>query len=176
MTHPGDPITTLDDVRAPHNVVAAVTSLDEARRLIEALENDGIEPSAISLLGAYPVEAGDDVAPAAEDTPRLRASKAATRGAAVGATSAAALGVAVGVPGLGPVMATGLWAVFGAAAGATYALPAALGVSNAWTHTFETVRAGNFAVGVHSTAAIAIDSAASVMESFGVMNVNRFDD
>lgn len=170
------PITTLDEVRAPFNVVAAVASLEDARHLIERLETDGVDADAISLLGAYPAEPGEEVAAASEDEPPTRIAKAAATGAAVGASAAAAAGFALPIPGLGPVITGGLWSVFGGAAGATYAAPSRMGVSQAWRHTFETVRDGNFAVGVHSGAKPTIEKAEEIMQDFSTLSVNRFED
>lgn len=171
-----EPITSLEDVRAPFNVVAAVASLEDARHLIERLETDGVDADAISLLGAYSAEEGDDVAAASEDEAPTRVAKAATTGAVAGASAAAAAGVLLPIPGLGPVITGGLWSVFGAAAGATYSAPSRMGVSEAWRHTFETVRDGNFAVGVHSTAKPTVDKAEGIMEAFATLSVNRFED
>lgn len=180
MTENKTPITSLEEVRAPHNVVAAVDSLDAARSLIETLENEGVDPEAISLLGAYPAEPGDEVAPASDDQPGGRTARALASGAAVGAgagaASAAAIGAAVGIPGIGPVVAAGIWAVIGATAGATYNVPASVGISSAWHHTFEAVRDGNFVVGVHSEAEATVTKAEELMASAETLSVNRFDD
>lgn len=180
MSEKKDPITTLEEVRAPRNVVAAVAGLESARDLIEHLENEGVDPEAISLLGAYPAEPGDEVAPASEDEPGGRAARALAGGAAVGAgagaASAAAIGAAVGIPGIGPVVAAGIWAVIGATAGATYKVPASTGISSAWHHTFESVRDGNFVVGVHSESEETVNRAQQLMESADTLSVNRFDD
>lgn len=180
MQHGKQPITALEDVRAPHNVVAAVGGLGEARSLIELLENEGVDPESISLLGAYPAEPGEDVAQASADEPGGRAAKAVVGGAAVGAgagaASAAAIGATIGIPGIGPAVAAGIWAVIGATAGATYKGPASVGVSSAWQHTFEAVRDGNFVVGVHSEAETTVNKAENLMQGFETLGVNRFDD
>lgn len=75
-----EPITTLDEVRAPYNVVAAVKDLRSARRMIEALEAAGVEASHISLLGARKAGHLDEVAPEAFDEPEGKTAAAWAEG------------------------------------------------------------------------------------------------
>lgn len=171
-----DPLTKLDDVRAPHNVVAAVSGLDDARVVIEALEHAGIEAAHISLLGAQKAADDSEVSPEAHEEAGQEVEHGSLAGAAVGAGVAGLTGAAIGIPGVGPLVAGGLWAVFGASVGAAIGGVSSLGLSRAWEQTFETVKAGNVAVGVHSDDAGEVTSALEVMEGFGPLSMNRFDD
>jgi hypothetical protein len=49
-------------------------------------------------------------------------------------------------------------------------------LSKAWDQTFEAVREGNVAVGVHTDDADEIEEAMVVMEASETLSVNRFDD
>lgn len=171
-----EPMTKLADVRAPHNIVAAVDSLRSARALIEALEQARIDGAKISLLGAQPTDDPAEAAPGSLDDPSGEVGKGAAAGAAAGAGAGVLAGISVGVPGLGPVIAGGLWALFGAAIGGSVGGFGSMGVSKAWEQSFETVKAGNFAVGVHSDDQEDIETAAAEMAQFALLSVNRFDD
>lgn len=168
---PAEPITHLNDVRASHNVVAALPSLEAARATIVELERAGVPPGAIALLGA----ATDDPV-ARSDGPSAAVGGAAVRGAVAGAAGAGVLGAvtSVAVPGLGPLIAAGLWAVGGAAAGGVVGGVAAAGGSDAWHHTFAAVESGNVAVGVHADDAGVVDLAADVLVAADPLSINRF--
>ncbi len=174
--HPGEPITKLEDVRARHNVVAAVADLDQARTLIESLGKHRIEGTNISLLGAYRPAPGDDVDPAAEDDPATSAAKGSAAGAVIGAGLGAATATVLAIPGVGPVIAGGLWAVLGGTAGAIVGAANKIALADAWEHTFEAVRSGNFAVGVHSDDPEDVERAEHVMMNAGPLAINRFVD
>lgn len=176
MTERTDPITKLADVRAPHNIVAAADSMGTARVLIEALEGARIDGAKISLLGAQPTDDPDRAAPGSLDSPGSEISRGAAAGAAAGAGAGALAGLAVGIPGVGTVIAGGLWALFGAAIGGSVGGFGSMGVSKAWKQSFETVRDGNFAVGVHSDDPADIAKAETVMGRLSLLSVNRFDD
>jgi hypothetical protein len=171
-----EPLTRLEDVRAPHNVVAAVGGLSAARDLIRALERGGVDGAHISLLGAQPAADAGEVSPEASHEPEGDVARGSAGGAAVGAGMAAVTGAAIGIPGVGPIIAGGLWAVFGAAVGASVGGVSSLGLSKAWDQTFEAVREGNVAVGVHTDDADEIEEAMVVMEASETLSVNRFDD
>jgi hypothetical protein len=162
--HRGDPITTLDDVRDRHNVVAAVSDIGAARRLIRELEAADIEPSTVSLLGAWPQQ---DTPP----PPRLLspdALKAAGWGAV--ATMAAFSLVARKwrrrITLVGGLL-TGLATAMAAATGAP-------GSSAAWRQTLAADGEGTVAVGVHSKNAIDTLAGEQVMRRHGALSVNRF--
>lgn len=164
-----EPITKLDDVRAAHNVVAAVADLDTARSALLALERAGVPMESLALLGARPDPDGGSAAP-------LGGRLAATAGAGAVAGSAIGALVALTVPGIGPAVGAGMWAAAGATAGGVVGGMSGISGSEAWRHTFEAVDAGNVAVGVHSedpdVAAVAFDA----LSEFGVLAINRFDD
>ncbi len=171
-----EPITKLEDVRAPHNIVAAVPDLREARRLIESLGKHGIEASHISLLGAYAPETGEPVDEASTDDPAAQATRGSAVGAAIGAGVGAATAAAFALPGVGPVVAGGLWALMGGTVGGLVGGASKVALAEAWEHTFQAVRDGNFAVGVHSPDRVEIDRAEPVMEQANTLAINRFDD
>lgn len=93
-----------------------------------------------------------------------------------GAGLVAAAGISVSIPGLGPVVAGGLWALLGASAGAAVAATATSGYSQAWQDTFAAVKEGNFVVGVHSGDESEIERARDTMEAQNPLTINRFDD
>lgn len=144
--------------------------------MIHALEQAGVEASHISLLGAQKAANATEVAPAAFDDPAGRVGRGSAGGAAAGAGMAAIAGAAIGLPGVGPLVAGGLWAVFGGAVGAAVGGVSSLGLSEAWNHTFEAVKEGNVAVGVHSDDPGEIANAVAAMEGLNPMSINRFDD
>ena len=163
-----DFITVLEDVRRPHNVVAAFSSIEAARDAILALERAGIDPATISLLGA----AKED---GQVDQPAVK--KEAAVGAAAGAAGLGAVGAlsAIVIPGVGPIIAGGL-ALAGAAGGALTGGIGKLGDSQAWRQTFATATEGNVAVGVHSDASDEVTSAHDVLSGMKTLSINRFDD
>ena len=171
-----EPITRLADVRAPHNVVGAFDGLRSARTVIHELEEAGIEPSHISLLGAQMAETSEEIAEEAHDPPPTETGRGTAFGAAAGLTVGGVAGLTVGIPGVGPLIAAGLWAALGGAIGSTLGGVRSTGLSRAWNQTFEAVREGNVAVGVHSDDPDEVDSAALIMSERGGMSVNRFDD
>jgi hypothetical protein len=171
-----EPLTRLEDVRAPHNAVAAVDGLAAARQMIAALEKAGIEANHISLLGAQKADRGSEVSPEAAHEAGGEVEHGSMRGAAIGAGVAGLTGAAIGIPGVGPLVAAGIWAVFGGGVGAAIGGVSSLGLSQAWEQTFEAVRAGNVAVGVHSDDPEEVASAVEVMEGLEPLSTNRFDD
>ncbi len=172
------PLTSLDDVRAPYNVVAAVGTVDAARVMIETLENVGIEAGHLSLLGAYPAEP-DTAALDPGDTsngPGGTVGIAAAGGAAAGAAVGALTGAALTIPAVGPVVAAGLWAMSGGVLGGALSGVTAVGLSNAWRQTFESVKEGNVVVGVHTDDPEEAELAVETMERLEPLAINRFDD
>jgi hypothetical protein len=161
--HVGPPIKTLADVRRSHNVVGAFADLEAARDAILTLEQAGVAPEAISLLGAWPSQ--DD-----HKTPTLMYRKMAY----IAVVGAAALGI------IGYVAFDGslIWAIAGAIVGgsvgglAGWAL--GMGLSQAWEDTFAVDDAGTFAVGVHSADPEEILRGDSVLHNHGALTVNRF--
>lgn len=161
--HVGPPIKTLADVRRTHNVVGAFADLEAAREAILTLEQAGVAPEAISLLGAWPNK-DDHKAP----TLMYR------RMASIALVGTAALGI-VGYVAFDRSL---IWAIAGAIVGgsvgglAGWAL--GMGLSQAWEDTFAVDDAGTFAVGVHSADPEEILRGDSVLRNHGALAVNRF--
>ncbi len=171
-----EPVTTLGEVRAAHNVVAAFPDVDAARDAITRLETAGVPADSIALLGAFPAETarpGEDVVP--EDAVGEFA-KGAAQGATAGAVGGAAIGAltALAIPGIGPAVAAGLWALAGAAGGLAVGGTANTGGSPAWRATFDVVASGNFAVGVHDDDPDVVDLGEEALRDREPLSVNRF--
>jgi hypothetical protein len=163
-----EPITHLEEVRAPHNVVAAVPGLDEARDAILELERAGVPADTVSLLGARPDPDGADATPLGGDVAKS-AGTGAVAGSVLGAISS------VVIPGIGPAVAAGIWAAAGATTGAVVGGIAHLSASDAWRQTLQAVESGNVAVGVHSDARDVVDLAFETLESrTETLSINRF--
>ncbi len=179
MNHPEDrrrPVTTLEDVRSDHNVVAAFGSVDDARDAIMFLEASGIPADSISLLGAYPRETarpGEDVV---DDDAVEQFGRGAAEGTVAGAVAGAAVGALTSLvlPGIGPVLAAGLWAVAGGAAGGVIGGTARTGGSPAWQASFDIVAEGNFAVGVHDDDPEIVDRGQDILAGRDPLSLNRF--
>lgn len=164
-----------DMMSAPHAVVAGAADVRQAREVIEKMENAGVPPEAIGLIGATPDEESD--VPDAEAFADL--AKSVTVGGAGGAVAGGVLGtlVTMVIPGIGPVVAAGLGAIFGAAVGgAAGGISQTKYASPAWLETFETVERGEVAVGVHHATESVVDDAERVMSEAGLSQMKRFDD
>lgn len=170
------PVVTLEDVRAEHNVVAAFGSVDEARDAIMFLEASGIPADSIALLGAYPKETARPGEQVVEDEAVEQFGKGAAEGTAAGAAAGAAVGALTSLvlPGIGPVLAAGLWAIAGGAAGGVIGGTARTGGSPAWRATFDIVGEGNFAVGVHDDESDVVDEAQDILAARDPLSINRF--
>ncbi len=162
--HDGDPITTLDDVRDRYNVVAAVPSVGTARRLIGRLEDADIDPSRVSLLGAWPQQQ----TPPPPQRVINDTARAAGWGAIAGmaAISLFAHGWRRRITVFGGIL-TGLATALVAAA----TVP---GSSRAWRHTLVADGDGTVAVGVHSKDPLEVVSGEKVMREHDLLAVNRF--
>lgn len=164
---------------APHAVVAAVADLEAARLLIEDLEEHGIPPGALALLGAAP-EGGHEAAGGgeAESAAFDDVTKSAIAGGAVGAATGGILGslVTLALPGTGILVAGGLGAVFGAGVGgAAGGMAVAKYNSDAWSATYETVQLGEVAVGVHHADRSVIDAARQIIDRHHPRTVEEFE-
>lgn len=177
LPRPGDdtePQTRLADVRAAHNVVAAFAGLEPAREAVLKLERDGVAADAIALLGARTDPESDEI-----DDPQAEADlpTRVVTGAATGAAGAGVIGAlsALVIPGIGPVVAAGIWAVAGATAGGVIGGVSGMGGSEAWRQTFTAVESGNVAVGVHSDEPEVVDRGYEVLADLDPLAINRFD-
>ncbi len=164
-------MTTLDEVRAPHNVVAAFGELNEARAAILAVEQSGIDPGMISLLGAWP---GEGDAPTGD---------LLVRTAIGGGIGAVAVGIATTTLTIVTVDsgASITWwgaglagMIAGAFLGALIGAYAGTGSSTAWQDTFAADGAGSFVVGVHSEDETDIEVAEGALRGCEPMIMNRF--
>jgi hypothetical protein len=158
---------------AEHNVVATFPDMETARSAVDALTTAGIEAEDISLLGRAVEEARND-----SDT-RLRdmeatgeiAKRAGTGIAAGGALGALAGVAAFAIPGVGPVVGSGILAavvggsVAGASVGGMVGGVAGVSLEEDWDLTFhDSIRAGRVLVAVHAAAKDDVDTAAKVLE------------
>lgn len=164
---PSRPINKLDEVRAAHNVVAAVRDAEAARGAIEALERNGVDGSHIALLGS----SDPNRRPSPLRWAVGRIGRLFLAGLVLGAIAGAAIGW---LTAIGGVAAPFLWAVFGALTGAFVVAVSSFGVSRAWWKTFEAESAGTLAVGVHTDDPQEADRAARILESVQPMSANRF--
>lgn len=169
--HPGMPMSTLDDVRRDHNLVGAYEDVGRAREAILELEQGGVPPRIISLLGAWPIRDPDEN----RERPRVigrRSAIAAGIGAlvfgVVGATVAALIEAIPLVFGI--VGGVG----FGILVGIPIGWMRATGMSEAWQETFAADADGTVAVGVHADESDVIDRAEPVMAGTAPMAMNRF--
>lgn len=162
--HKGDPITTLDEVRDKYNVVAAVPDLGAARELITDLEAADIDPSRVSLLGAWPQQ---DTPP-----PRHLLIRDNARAAGIGAIAGMAA-ISMFAPGWRRRV-TLMGGLLTGVATALIAAIAAPGSSRAWRQTLVADGDGTVAVGVHSKNPLEVVSGEKVMREHDPMAVNRF--
>lgn len=168
--HQGAPLKTLDDVRAPFNVVGAYADAEAARAAILELERGGVEPRTISLLGAWPA---DD--PEGRERPVL-VSRSAVLAGAVGAVVGALVGYLVGqvVEAIPLSFALAGGAFFGVVLGVPVGWVRATGMSRAWRETFAADATGTVAVGVHTGDKASLDLAEQAMAATGPLAMNRF--
>ena len=161
--HDGPPIRVLDDVRREHNVVGAFIDVEAARGAILALEQAGVEPNAIALLGAWTDEE--------QQRPPVTMYRRMAYMALVGAT----LVGAGGFLSFGRSWAWGVTgAIVGGAVGVTIGWALAMGLSQAWEETFLVDATGTFAVGVHSDDPEEVLRARPVLARHGALAVNTF--
>jgi hypothetical protein len=172
---------------APYNVTASFPDMEAARAAVEALENAGVAASSISLLGPGADEAVSPADTAQRDERTVdKGMKATLGGAATGAGVGGALGflagaAAFGVPGVGPVLAGGIWAATlgGAAAGGGVGFTAGamtkMRQSEAWEMTLQDVGEGLVIVGAHTEDEAEHDRAVDALQGAGPTKLTRFD-
>ena len=172
---------------ADHNVIGTFPDLPAAREGIGALEDRGVDRSRISLLGRQGEEAVDDPDTAGRDERMMDThAKSAARGIAGGAGVGGAVGflagiAAFGIPGVGPAVAGGIWALTlgGAAAGSGVGLAATsyakIKESEAWDLTYDTVSEGQVVVGVHTGDESELHLAVDALREHGSGEVTHFD-
>ncbi len=161
-------------VETPHAVVATVDDMEKARVLIEDLEEHGVPPRSITLLGdtVEPGSAGrrDEVEAGAFS----ELAKSVLAGAAVGALVGGFLGALISLifPDAAIWVAVGLGAVFGAGVGgAAGGMSVAKYSSRARIETYTEVQEGVIAVGVDHADADVVAAAEEIMHRHGVRDV-----
>jgi hypothetical protein len=170
-----------------YNVIAAFPDMDAARHAIGALEEQGVDAGAISLLGQAAEQAQHQAEePYRDEEFSGKAMRVGVGGALAGTAIGGVLGFALGmlgfgVPGLDPVNAGGLWAATlgGAAAGGGVGVIATANAkikqSEAWELAHQPVEAGQVIVGVHSEAENEVHTAAAILRQQNPLSVNEFD-
>jgi hypothetical protein len=174
-----DTVTHEDLKRSPHAVVASVREMDQARVLIEDLEEHGVPPVSIALLGVAPGGSmdGTERQGEAETHALTQLAKSVIVGGGLGIVAGALLGavVAAVLPGVSFLLACSLAAIFGAGVGgAAGGMSVAKYNSPAWTDTYETVEEGEVAVGVHHAESSVVDAAEEVFGRHQVTGVTRY--
>ncbi|MDQ3028550.1 MAG: hypothetical protein M3R09_00665 [Actinomycetota bacterium] len=177
-----------NDVKfADHNAIATFPDLPAAREAIGALEDRGVDGSHISLLGRQGEKAVEDPDTAGRDermmdTHAKTAAGGIVGGAGVGGAVGFLAGIAAfGIPGVGPAVAGGIWALTlgGAAAGSGVGLAATsyakIKQSEAWDLTYDTVSNGQVVVGVHTADESELEPAVGVLREHGSGDVTHFD-
>ena len=170
-----------------HNVIACFGDMDAARKAIGALEDRGVDASRISLLGPQVAEAIEQSDTAHRDERIMEEhDKTVIGGGAAGAGVGGAAGflaglAAFGIPGAGPVIAGGIWALTlgGAAAGAGVGIAATgyarMKQSQAWELTYDAVSRGQVAVGVHASDESEAAKATDLLQSLGGSELREYD-
>ncbi|MDQ6839162.1 MAG: hypothetical protein M3137_12740 [Actinomycetota bacterium] len=169
---------------AEHNVVATFADMESARGAVDALGRAGIEAEDISLLGRAVEEARNDTDTRLRDLEATgEIAKRAGAGIAAGGTLGALAGVAAfAIPGVGPVVGTGILAavaggsVAGASVGGMVGGVAGVSLEEDWDLTFhDSVRAGGVLVAVHAAEKDDVDKATKVLESEHPQRIDWLD-
>jgi isoaspartyl peptidase/L-asparaginase-like protein (Ntn-hydrolase superfamily) len=172
---------------APHNVVAVLPGMPEARKALDALEAAGIDAAEISLLGPAAEEAAEQTDTRERDAGVAgRVGKRATVGAVAGGATGGLAGFLAGlaafaIPGVGPVIGAGVWAatiggaVAGGSVGGVIGGYSAVDMNEAYELTYESVRAGRVLVGVHSEDSAHVDRGEQVLRKLDPLSIDRFD-
>jgi hypothetical protein len=168
-----------------HAVIAVFQDPEAARRALDALQEAGIYPPAVSLLCRDRQEVRDAMALESEEVPSIMdevaggAAEGALAGAAVGGILGALAGaVSFAIPGIGPVIGTGIWAAVaaGLAGGATVGMMVG-GMRKMWEQAYrDAVAEGRALVGVHSEDADMVERAETVLRRMGPLRLDPFDE
>jgi hypothetical protein len=173
---------------AQYNAIATFEDMPRARRAMLALENGGIDGEDISLLGRAAAEAADNLDPRERDARSTTdIAKAGAVGVAAGAGVGAVAGflggaLAFGIPGVGPVVDSAIWAATlgsagtGAAIGGLVAGTAAIGQSESWADSYqESIRARHVLVGVHTETKEQLDKAVKILGEHEAQRIDMLD-
>jgi hypothetical protein len=170
---------------APHDVLAILPSMEDARRAVQALQSAGIEATRISLFGPAADEAAASVDVREADgrfagVMWRRTWVGALIGAGVGALFGA-VGAGIVLRGAGPDAIGVFWAavvgaaVLGLGTGAATGATSSAQMSRAWELTFHTVLPGEVGVAVHSDDPREALRAEEVLRRLGPTQLERFD-
>lgn len=142
------------------NVLAAFRDMEQARRAIADLRDDGIPQDAISLLGQHLEDV--DGPPVQGDEPSVRDGNVPGNvfaGVSIGTMGGGALGLAgtalvaaipgVGIAGIGLLAGALAGAGLGGTVGGIVEGEAAMRTDHSWDQALEAVRSGAVVVGVH---------------------------
>ncbi|HEX3244350.1 MAG TPA: hypothetical protein VHX16_02995 [Chloroflexota bacterium] len=172
---------------ARYNLIAVVDNLDSARELLNHLQRQGIEASKTSLLGPSAERAEQTLdenpkdAGVIGDVTKATAVGSAAGGAAGGLAGFLAGLAAFAIPGVGPVIGTGLWistvggAVIGSGVGGMVGGVSAINAGEAWELTYQ-LQEGRALVGVHCDDREDIERARKAMTGPEVISVAEFDE
>lgn len=173
---------------AEYNVVGVFTDMESARTAVLALERGGIDEHDISLLGRGAAETKVATNVHEQDGNVTKdVAKVSMAGTAAGGGLGALAGfvggaLAWGIPGIGPVVGSAVWAAtlggagVGAAIGGLTSGVAVLGQSDTWADTYqETLSAGHVLVGVHADSPEALAKAEEQLAKQNPMRTMRVD-
>ena len=161
------------------SVFGIATSLGQAERIVETLQNSGFPTSDISVL--LPDTSGHGDFGHVKTT---RASEATAAGATTGGIAGGAIGLLAGIgalaiPGLGPFIAAGplMAALSGAAVGATAGGVVGgligLGIPEIEAKRYEdSLKKGNYLVSVHAGNGDLVDRAKKIFEDAGAEDIS----
>lgn len=175
----GRPGLEPDDMGSTGSVLATVRDAEQARLLVEELEQEGIPPGAIALPTV--LEPEEDTAD--EEMPESEAfvdvSRSAIAGGAIGALIGGLFGALLTliVPNLSLLWAIVFGAIFGAGIGGSAGgMAVAKYNSPAWRETYETVDPGPVTVGVHDGDPDVVARAEAIMRRHQGVEVRRVPD
>jgi F0F1-type ATP synthase assembly protein I len=166
--------------QAPHSVIASVDGLDQARRLIEDLEDHGIPTPAIALLGATTKDPShsDRESDIAESDAFAQLAKSVIIGGMAGIVVGALLGLLLAsvIADLETAWGLVMGGVFGAGVGgAAGGISVAKYSSPAWDETYQVDASGDLAVAVHHVDREIVDSAEEVIGRHQTEKIVRHD-
>ncbi|HJQ77601.1 MAG TPA: hypothetical protein VJ948_10130 [Acidimicrobiia bacterium] len=160
---------TFEEVEAAsHSVIGQVADSEQARVIVEDLENSGVPTTSIELVGAEGKEASgpDEGSDIPDSDAFTNLSKSTIVGAGVGIIAGALLGLVLSllIPPMGPVWGLVLGGIFGAAVGgAAGGMSVAKYGSRAWNETYQIEEEQRLAVAVHHASAEVVRKAEEVM-------------
>jgi outer membrane lipoprotein SlyB len=167
-----------------HNVVATFPDLDAAREAMLALGRSGVDADNMSMLGrdVRDVESDPDTRMRDLEVTGDLAKKAAVAGSAGTVLGGIVGAAAFALPGLGPVIGSGIWAavaggaVAGGAVGGMVGAVAAAELGPEWEVSYgDPLREGRVLVAVHAQNDEEAAEAAKVLEKEGAETVDHLD-